>query len=200
VGPRSRSRLRPASSPSRTCRDGGGFVLVVGGHVDLHGGPEVDTRCRNVARRELSVQGHHDHGRPCAVEFLPRGDVIERRAKMVAQRHGMVLHMEIVSAVPARCHPDAPLCPPSALGPTAGRPGRRPEDPSPTNQPVRSGPSSICSAGNRDAAGCSSSGGKSVGEQVRSSHDRKKPVECELDGPVMPLRDHFRPPLDLITS
>jgi hypothetical protein len=42
-----------------------------------------------------------------------------------------------------------------------------------------------------------------VGEEVTlpaSYHDREKPVECWLEELVMPLRDHFRPPLDLITS
>ena len=59
----------------------------------------MDARLGDVARREFPVQGHHDHGRP-----LRRGssshevDVIERRAKMVAQRHGTVLRVAIVSA------------------------------------------------------------------------------------------------------
>ena len=43
--------------------------------------PETNARRSHITRPELQVQDHNDDGRPGAVKFAPRPEIIERRPK-----------------------------------------------------------------------------------------------------------------------
>jgi hypothetical protein len=48
----------------------------------------MDARPGDVSGGKLIPQLMDDDRRPLAVELFPRGDLVQRRSKVIAQRHG----------------------------------------------------------------------------------------------------------------
>ena len=64
----------------------------------------MNARLGNISRRKLLTQLLNDHRRPLPVEALPRGDQVQWRSKVIAERHGKFLpppFYRLLAAMPA---------------------------------------------------------------------------------------------------
>jgi hypothetical protein len=69
-----------------------GYVFLERRDIDLDLRPGVDARLGNVASRKQLTQVLNDDHWPTTVEALPRGEQIQRRSKMIAERHDQFLY------------------------------------------------------------------------------------------------------------